>query len=61
MPLWFARGLRRGMVTTRYPARPDNSARVPADTARVPAAAADPRVGRPNRRGVPEHRAEQAR
>jgi hypothetical protein len=26
MPLWFARGLRRGIVTTRYPARPDPSA-----------------------------------
>jgi hypothetical protein len=26
MPLWFARGLRRGVVTTRYPARPDRSA-----------------------------------
>jgi ferredoxin len=26
MPLWFARGLRRGVVTTRYPARPDDSA-----------------------------------
>jgi hypothetical protein len=26
MPLWFARGLRRGVVTTRYPARPDPSA-----------------------------------
>jgi dissimilatory sulfite reductase (desulfoviridin) alpha/beta subunit len=26
MPLWFARGLRRGIVTTRYPARPDDSA-----------------------------------
>ena len=26
MPLWFARGLRRGIVTTRYPARPDSSA-----------------------------------
>ncbi|HEY6296665.1 MAG TPA: hypothetical protein VIX15_13445 [Streptosporangiaceae bacterium] len=25
MPLWFARGLRRGVVTTRYPARPDGS------------------------------------
>ena len=25
MPLWFARGLRRGIVTTRYPARPDPS------------------------------------
>jgi formate hydrogenlyase subunit 6/NADH:ubiquinone oxidoreductase subunit I len=26
MPLWFARGLRRGVVTTRYPASPDESA-----------------------------------
>jgi hypothetical protein len=26
MPLWFARGLRHGVVTTRYPARPDDSA-----------------------------------
>ena len=26
MPLWFARGLRRGVVTTRYPARSDGSA-----------------------------------
>jgi ferredoxin len=26
MPLWFVRGLRRGVVTTRYPARPDGSA-----------------------------------
>jgi hypothetical protein len=26
MPLWFARGLRRGIVTTRYPGRPDPSA-----------------------------------
>ena len=26
MPLWFLRGLRRGVVTTRYPARPDSSA-----------------------------------
>jgi dissimilatory sulfite reductase (desulfoviridin) alpha/beta subunit len=26
MPFWFARGLRRGIVTTRYPARPDQSA-----------------------------------
>jgi ferredoxin len=26
MPLWFARGLRRGVVTTRYPAQPDDSA-----------------------------------
>jgi formate hydrogenlyase subunit 6/NADH:ubiquinone oxidoreductase subunit I len=27
MPLWFIRGLRRGVVTTHYPARPDPSAR----------------------------------
>jgi formate hydrogenlyase subunit 6/NADH:ubiquinone oxidoreductase subunit I len=26
MPLWFVRGLRRGVVTTHYPARPDPSA-----------------------------------
>jgi len=26
MPLWFVRGLRRGVVTTRYPGRPDSSA-----------------------------------
>ena len=26
MPLWFVRGLRRGVVTTGYPARPDLSA-----------------------------------
>jgi hypothetical protein len=26
MPFWFARGLRRGVVTTRYPAGPDSSA-----------------------------------
>jgi formate hydrogenlyase subunit 6/NADH:ubiquinone oxidoreductase subunit I len=25
MPFWFVRGLRRGVVTTRYPARPDGS------------------------------------
>jgi formate hydrogenlyase subunit 6/NADH:ubiquinone oxidoreductase subunit I len=25
MPFWFARGLRRGVVTTRYPARSDGS------------------------------------
>jgi len=25
MTLWFIRGLRRGVVTTRYPARPDAS------------------------------------
>jgi ferredoxin-like protein FixX len=27
MTLWFLRGIRRGVVTTRYPARPDESAR----------------------------------
>ncbi len=26
MTLWFLRGLRRGVVTTRYPARPESSA-----------------------------------
>lgn len=26
MPAWFVRGLRRGVVTTRYPDRPDPSA-----------------------------------
>jgi len=26
MTLWFLRGLRRGVVTTRFPARPDGSA-----------------------------------
>jgi hypothetical protein len=26
MPLWFVRGLRRGIVTTRYPAGPDRCA-----------------------------------
>ena len=26
MPLWTLRGVRRGVVTTRYPARPDDSA-----------------------------------
>jgi flavoprotein len=26
MTLWFIRGIRRGVVTTRYPARPDESA-----------------------------------
>jgi len=28
MPLWTLRGLRRGVVTTRYPARPEPSARL---------------------------------
>ena len=27
MTLWFIRGIRRGVVTTRYPAKPDASAR----------------------------------
>jgi len=27
MTLWFIRGIRRGVVTTRYPARPEESAR----------------------------------
>jgi ferredoxin len=27
MTLWFLRGIRRGVVTTRYPTRPDESAR----------------------------------
>jgi ferredoxin-like protein FixX len=27
MTLWFIRGIRRGVVTTRYPAKPDTSAR----------------------------------
>jgi formate hydrogenlyase subunit 6/NADH:ubiquinone oxidoreductase subunit I len=34
MPQWFIRGLRRGVVTTRYPARPEPSAR---DLPRPPA------------------------
>jgi ferredoxin len=28
MPQWFVRGLRRGVVTSRYPAHPDLSARL---------------------------------
>ena len=57
MPLWFARGLRRGVVTTRYPARPDDSAaRLPTPPAFRPGA--DPRSGGPPGRGVPEPRAE---
>jgi formate hydrogenlyase subunit 6/NADH:ubiquinone oxidoreductase subunit I len=27
MTLWFVRGIRRGIVTTRYPARPEETAR----------------------------------
>ena len=41
MPLWFARGLRRGVVTTRYPAGP-TARPLPADPARVPARRPDP-------------------
>jgi hypothetical protein len=29
MPLWSLQGLRRGVVTTRYPARPDPAAAAP--------------------------------
>ena len=39
MPLWFAKGLRRGVVTTRYPAHPDtSSATLPTPPAFRPAA-----------------------
>jgi hypothetical protein len=39
MPLWFVRGLRRGVVTTAYPARPDPSGRaLPTPPAFRPAA-----------------------
>jgi dissimilatory sulfite reductase (desulfoviridin) alpha/beta subunit len=39
MTLWFIRGLRRGIVTTRYPARPEESARfLPTPPAFRPAA-----------------------
>ena len=39
MPQWFIRGLRRGVVTTRYPAQPDPSARaLPGPPAFRPAA-----------------------
>ena len=44
MPQWFVRGLRRGVVTTRYPARPDPSAALPADPAGVPARGADRQI-----------------
>jgi formate hydrogenlyase subunit 6/NADH:ubiquinone oxidoreductase subunit I len=39
MPQWFVRGLRRGVVTTRYPARPDaSSASLPTPPAFRPGA-----------------------
>ena len=39
MPQWFARGLRRGVVTTHYPARPDPvAARLPGPPAFRPEA-----------------------
>jgi hypothetical protein len=42
MPLWTLRGLRRGVVTTRYPARPDPSAQLlPTPPAFRPLALAD--------------------
>jgi len=49
MPSWFIRGLRRGVVTTRYPARPEPSAALlPTPPAfrpdRLTAAAADAMV-----------------
>ena len=54
MPLWFARGLRRGIVTTRYPARPDDSAAsLPTPPAFRPAALT-PAGRRPAVRGLPE-------
>jgi hypothetical protein len=50
MPLWFARGLRRGAVTTRYPARPERSAAdlptPPAFRAQFLSAALADRLGR---------------
>jgi formate hydrogenlyase subunit 6/NADH:ubiquinone oxidoreductase subunit I len=43
MPLWFVRGLCRGIVTTRYPARPDDSsASLPTPPAFRPAALTRP-------------------
>jgi len=47
MPLWFARGLRRGVVTTRYPARPDvSAASLPTPPAFRPGALTRDLVGR---------------
>ena len=47
MPLWFVRGLRRGVVTTRYPARPEETARfLPAPPAFRPRALTSAVAGR---------------
>ena len=47
MTLWFIRGIRRGVVTTRYPARPDESARLlPAPPAFRPQAVTAETAGR---------------
>ena len=47
MTLWFIRGIRRGVVTTRYPARPDASARfLPAPPAFRPQALTRVTAGR---------------
>ncbi len=47
MTLWFIRGIRRGVVTTRYPARPDASARfLPAPPAFRPRALTRVTAGR---------------
>ena len=47
MTLWFVRGLRRGVVTTRYPARPEESARfLPAPPAFIPRALSRAIAGR---------------
>src|ERR1700691_2371773 len=47
MTLWFIRGIRRGVVTTRYPARPDESARyLPTPPAFRPGTLTAPRAAR---------------
>ena len=56
MPLWFTAGLRRGMVTTRYPAsRP--LGRAPAHAARASGRGTDPRLVDRLMRGLPGRRA----
>jgi hypothetical protein len=56
MPQWFIRGLRRGIVTTRYPARPDSSAAsLPTPPAFVPSALARPAPERVAPRPFPPH------
>jgi formate hydrogenlyase subunit 6/NADH:ubiquinone oxidoreductase subunit I len=48
MPQWFIRGLRRGVVTTRYPARPDpSSASLPTPPSFRAEALARPASGQP--------------